>query len=140
MATPSKLDQFLKTARPENIQCLFPNSKALLVSGQYIDRTMRKQKNAMCVAANGRNSFVIAGALQAAQRANSVLIVEIARSEGGTNAYCPVNFWNIAKITDGLCNQMGITIPVAIHADHFTIKKETDIDVARDGRGGEYGC
>ena len=124
-------DNALKTARPDTIKRLFPNSRALLVSGQYIDRAMIAHQKAMCIAVNGRNSFVIAGALRAAQKANSVLIVEIARSEGGTSAYCPVNYWNIARITDAFCNQMGITIPVAIHADHFGIKKEADIDIAK---------
>ena len=39
--------------------------------------------NAMAIAANGRNAFVIQGALRAAQRANAALIIEIAKSEGG---------------------------------------------------------
>ena len=127
----SSFEKALQSARPDTIKTLFPNSKALLVSGQYIDRAMLVRQNAMCIAVNGRNSFIIAGALRAAQRANSTFIVEIARSEGGTNAYCPVNYWNIARITDAFCNQLGITVPVAIHADHFGIKKESDIDMAR---------
>jgi hypothetical protein len=34
------------------------------------------------MAANGRNYFVIRGALKAAQRAKAALIIEIAKSEG----------------------------------------------------------
>jgi fructose-bisphosphate aldolase, class II len=59
------------------------------------------------------------------------LIIEIAKSEGGTNAYCAVNLWNMARIVDALCNEMNITIPVAIHADHYGIKNEKDIATAK---------
>lgn len=85
----------------------------------------------MAMAANGRNSFIIQGALMAAQRANSAIILEIARSEGGANAYCAVNYWNLARLVDQICNEHGITIPVAIHADHYGLKKEEDIAPAK---------
>ena len=121
----------LDLGRPPTIKKLFPNSKALLVSGKYIDRAMLIKGNCMTIAANGRNSFVIRGALAAAQRANAAIIIEIARSEGGTNAYCSVNLWNIARQTDAFMNELGITIPVAIHADHFGIKTTDDIEPAK---------
>jgi fructose/tagatose bisphosphate aldolase len=127
----SDFDRALKIGRPPNIQELFPHSRALLVSGKFIDRAMLAKGNATAMAANGRSQFVIQGALQAAQRANAALIIEIARSEGGANAYCAVNYWNIARQVDALCNQLGITVPVAIHADHYGIKKEADIEVAK---------
>ena len=69
--------------------------------------------------------------LQAAQRANAAVIIEIAKSEGGQKAYCAVNYWNMASIVDALCNELGITVPVAVHADHYGIKNETDIEKAR---------
>ncbi|MFH2058806.1 MAG: class II fructose-bisphosphate aldolase [Pseudomonadota bacterium] len=121
----------LDLGRPPNVKKLFPNSKALLVSGKYIDLAMLKKGNCMTIAANGRSSFVIRGALLAAQRAKAAIIIEIARSEGGTKAYCAVNLWNIARQTDAFMNEMGITIPVAIHADHFGIKKPEDIEPAK---------
>ncbi|BBO80616.1 ketose-bisphosphate aldolase [Desulfosarcina ovata subsp. sediminis] len=121
----------VRVGRPPNIQKLFPHSQALLVSGKFIDLAMIKKKNALCIAANGRNSFVIRGALKAAQRANAALIIEIARSEGGADAYCAVNYWNLARIVDAACNEMGITIPVALHADHYGIKSENDIPDAK---------
>lgn len=114
----------LNVGRPPNIVQLFPNSKALIVSGKYIDQAMLAKGRAISMAANGRNIFVIRGALAAAQRANSVIIIEIAKSEG---TYCAVNFWNIARQVDALCNEMAITIPVAIHADHYGIKSQADI-------------
>ncbi len=127
----SELVKALSVGRPPNIQKRFPNSKALLVSGKFIDLGMIKKKNAICMAANGRNTFVIRGALRAAQRANSALIIEIARSEGGADAYCAVNYWNMARIVDATCNELGITVPVALHADHYGIKSKDDIPDAK---------
>jgi fructose/tagatose bisphosphate aldolase len=69
--------------------------------------------------------------LQAAQRSNAAIIIEIARSEGGAKAYCATNYWNIARQVDALCNELGITIPVAIHADHYGIKSPGDIPFAQ---------
>ena len=111
-------EEALKIGRPPNVVKLFPNSKALIVSGKFVDRAMLTKGKAIAVAANGRSNFVIRGALQAAQRANAAIIIEIARSEGGASAYCAVNYWNIARQVDAICNELGITIPVAIHADH----------------------
>ena len=124
-------EKALQIGRPPNIAQLFPHSRALIVSGKFIDRAMLAKGGAIAMAANGRNSFVIRGALLAAQRANAALIVEIARSEGGAEAYCAVNFWNIARQVDAFCNEMGITIPVAIHADHYGIKKVEDVEPAK---------
>jgi fructose/tagatose bisphosphate aldolase len=123
-------EKALEIGRPPNIRSLFPNSRALIVSGKVIDRAMLAKGGAMTIAANGRNHLIIRGALQAAQRAHSAIIIEIARSEGGANAYCPVNYWNIARQVDALCNELGITVPVAIHADHYGIKKPEDVPVA----------
>ncbi len=124
-------EKAVKIGRPPNVTRLFPNSRALLVSGKYIDRAMLEKGHAIAMAANGRNHFVIRGALLAAQRANAAIIIEIARSEGGASAYCAVNYWNIARQVDAVCNELGITIPVAIHADHYGIKKEADIAPAK---------
>ncbi len=118
----------LEVGRPPNIKKLFPNSKALIVSGKVIDRAMLKKGKAMTIAANGRSSLVIRGALAAAQKANAAIIVEIAKSEG---TYCPVNFWNIARHVDAMANEMGITVPVAIHADHYGLKNEKDLEKAQ---------
>ena len=121
----------LEIGRPPNIKRLFPNSKALIVSGKVVDQAMIAKGRAIAMAANGRNQFVIIGALRAAQRANTPVMIEIAKSEGGTKAYCAVNFWNMAMLVDTICNEIGITIPVAIHADHYGIKNEKDLAVAK---------
>lgn len=131
MSTSIDFNRLLEIGRPPNIKHLFPHSHALIVSGRVIDRALTAKGRAMTIAANGRSHLVIRGALLAAQRANAAIIVEIARSEGGANAYCAVNYWNIARQVDALCNELGITVPVAIHADHYGIKKEEDIAFAR---------
>lgn len=124
-------EKALTIGRPPNIVRLFPNSRALLVSGKVIDRAMLGKGKAMTIAANARNHFIIRGVLMAAQRANAAIIIEIAKSEGGRNAYCAVNYWNMARQVDGVCNELGITVPVAIHADHYGIKNQKDLDQAK---------
>ena len=61
-------DNALQIGRPPTIVKLFPNSKAMLVSGKFIDQAMLAKGKAIAMAANGRNSFVIRGALRAAHR------------------------------------------------------------------------
>ncbi len=128
MGFSADFDKALQIGRPPNIQRLFPNSRALIVSGKVIDRAMLKKGRAMTMAANGRNSVVIRAALKAAQRANAAIIIEIAKSESG---YCLVNMWNLAQYVDTFCNELGITIPVAVHADHFGLKKPLEVDAAK---------
>ncbi len=124
----SAFQRVLEIGRPPTIKQLFPHSHALIVSGKVIDRAMMEKGKAISIAANGRSYFVLRGALQAAQRANSAIIIEIAKSE---STYCAVNFWNMARQVDAVCNELGITVPVAVHADHYGIKKPEDIASAR---------
>lgn len=121
----------LEIGRPPNVVKLFPNSRALIVSGKVIDRAMIAKGNAIAIAASVRNSFVAYGSLRAAQRANAAIIIEIAKSEGGADAYCDVSLWNMARLVDGICNELGLTIPVAIHGDHYGIKGAKDVQTAR---------
>src|SRR5512137_1106086 len=106
-------EKALQVGRPPNVRKLFPNSRALIVSGKAIDRAMIAKGHAMTIAANARNVFIARGVLRAAQRANAAVILEIAKSEGGASSYCAVTSWGIARETDALCNELGITVPVA---------------------------
>ncbi|MFH1351927.1 MAG: class II fructose-bisphosphate aldolase [Pseudomonadota bacterium] len=126
-----EFEKVLEIGRPPNITHLFPHSRALIVSGKVVDRALIAKGKAMTIAANGRNHFVIRGGLMAAQRANAAIIIEIAKSEGGAKAYCAVNYWNMARQVDALCNEMGIMVPVAIHADHYGIKGGKDVEAAK---------
>jgi fructose-bisphosphate aldolase class II len=116
----------LEIGRPPNVAALFPNSRALIVSGKVIDRAALAKGNSIAIAASVRNSFVVRGALRAAQKANAAILIEIAKSEGGANAYCDVSLWNMARLVDSMCNEMNITVPIAIHADHYGIKSPAD--------------
>lgn len=131
MSYAADFEKALAVGRPPNIVKLFPNSKALIVSGKVIDRALSQKGQAMTIAANGRNHLVIRGALRAAQKANAAIIIEIAKSEGGAGAYCAVNYWNMARQVDAVMNELGVTVPVAVHADHYGIKGEKDIAQAR---------
>lgn len=128
MGKDAEFAKLIQIGRPPNITQRFPHSQALIVSGKVVDQALVKKGKAMTIAANGRNSFIIRGALMAAQRADATLLIEIARSEAN---YCPTNFYNLALQVDSICNEMGITIPVAIHADHYGIKSEADIAFAK---------
>jgi fructose-bisphosphate aldolase class II len=128
MGAKADFEKLVRIGRPPNIAKRFPHSRALIVSGKVIDQALVAKGKAMAIAANGRNSFVIRGALVAAQRADAALIIEIARSESN---YCPTNFYNIALHVDCICNELGITVPVAIHADHYGIKSAADIPFAK---------
>ncbi len=131
MAYTADFEKALQVGRPPNIKELFPNSKALIVSGKVVERAMLAKGHAIVMACNGRSSLVIRGALLAAQRANAPVIIEIAKSEGGQKSYCAVNYWNMARIVDALCNELNITVPVAIHADHYGIKNDKDLAAAK---------
>ena len=124
-------ERALELGRPPNIKKLFPNSKALIVSGKVIDRALIKKGKAMTIAANARNHVIIRGVLMAAQRANACIIVEIAKSEGGAEGYCAVNYWNLARQVDAVMNELGITVPVAIHADHYKVRNKKEIEIAK---------
>ncbi len=128
MSGSAEYEKVLAIGRPPSVVKLFPHSKALLVSGKVVDQALLHKGKAMTIAANGRSHLVIRGALLAAQRADAAIIIEIARSE---STYCAVNFFNIARQVDALCNELGITVPVAIHADHYGIKSEADLPYAR---------
>ncbi len=131
MVSEADFNKALEVGRPPNIKRLFPHSKALIVSGKVVDRAMRARGKAIAMAANARNQLIIRGVLLAAQRANAPVIIEIAKSEGGTKAYCAVNFWNLATLVDQICNELRITVPVAIHADHYGIRNEKDLTTAK---------
>lgn len=131
MVNRRDFEKALRVGRPPNILDLFPRSRALIVSGKYIDRAMLRKGKSISIAANARNSLIIRGALRAAQRANAAIIIEIAKSEGGINGYCAVNYWNLARQVDAVCNELGITVPVAVHADHYKISSPEDVVAAK---------
>jgi len=128
MGMNADFDKLIQIGRPPNIAKRFPHSQAWLVSGKVIDLALVAKGKAMTVAANGRNSFIIRGTLMAAQCADATLLIKIAHSESN---YCPANMYNIVLYVDSVCNELDITIPVAVHADRYGIKGDADIEFAK---------
>ncbi|MDD5456795.1 MAG: class II fructose-bisphosphate aldolase [Candidatus Margulisbacteria bacterium] len=127
----ARYNKALEIGRPENIKKLFPNSNALIVSGKTMNEIIKAKGDTTLIAANGRNEAVLRGSLLAAQAAGSAVIIEIAKSEGGIeSSYCPYNYLDLAKKVDQLANELNIRVPIAIHADHYGIKSQADIDKA----------
>ena len=59
MSYIADFEKAVEIGRPPNIRTLFPNSRALLVSGKVIDRALLAKGGAMTIAANGRNQLII---------------------------------------------------------------------------------
>src|SRR3989304_4529685 len=93
--------------------------------------TLLGQKGRQCLLSRVLPSIPRTIASPKAGKTNAPVIIEIAKAEGGQKAYCAVNYWNMARIVDALCNEMGITVPVAIHADHYGIKNDKDLAGAK---------
>lgn len=113
--------------RPPNVARLFPGSAAPIVSGKVIDRALRAGRargGAMTIAANGRSRAVIRGVLRAAQRANAAVIVELSESE---SRFCAVTCATLAEHVVAACDELGVTVPVAVHADHFGVRSAADV-------------
>ena len=83
MGYAADFEKALQVGRPPTICGLFPNSKALIVSGKVIDRAMLAKGKAVTMAVNGRNYFVIRGALAAAQHAVAHGLVQSGRHPVG---------------------------------------------------------
>jgi len=89
---------------------------------------------AVAMAANGRNQICHPGALRAAQRANAPVIIEIAKSEGGRKGLLCSELLEYRDV--GRCRLQRTrqsTIPVAIHADHYGIRNEKELEAAQGG-------
>ena len=128
---PNGFNKALEIGRPPNIVKLFPNSKALIVSGKVIDRAMIAKGKAMTIAANGRNHFVIRGTSSGRPKGQCGDHHRDRQVRGRSEFLLRRDVVEHCKRTDALCNELGITVPVAIHADHYGIKSEKDLKAAK---------
>ncbi len=112
----------LEIGRPPTITRLFPNSRALIVSGKVIDRAMLAKGQCMTIAANARNIFVIRGTRPPPRGPTPRSSSRLPSPRGG-RAYCAVNYWNMATYVDAVCNELEITVPVAIHVPTITASR-----------------
>jgi len=96
-----------------------------------------KRQGRLTIAANGRNHFVIRGTLQAAQRANAAVIIEIRQVRGRSK------FPTVAVTSWSICERkpMRFLQRASNHraggpsmGDHYGIKSEKDLKTAMVGK------
>ena len=109
--------------RPEHIrQKLGAKSKVCLLNSRHIFRVLRDEK-VIVMACNARIKHVIPGIMRAAEELDSVVALELAKTEGGTDGgytgQTPqVYFETIVEYAEN----MNFTKPFFIHGDHTTVK------------------
>jgi fructose/tagatose bisphosphate aldolase len=112
--------------RPLNVRTAFPDSRCALVGGRDICSTAR-ELGAIVMAANIRNPLSAAGILRAAGRADSFVMLELAKSEG---RYTGVTYGNLPQTAVGISSWLGDGVVFALHMDHYAVKSEADRDEA----------
>ncbi len=125
MNTGLDYDRFL-AARPLNVQLALPGSRCALVSSRDIAAVAR-EREAIVMAANIRSPLSAIGILRAARKADSFVILELAKSEA---RYCAVNFSNLPQMAMLYSSELGDGVVYALHMDHFAVKSAADRDDA----------
>lgn len=118
----SVYQQFLKL-RPLNVQSALPGSRCALVSGRDIAR-VAEEHHAIVMACNIRNPLSALGILKAARKADSFVLLELAKSEAG---YTGVNFINLPELAMHYSSLLGDGVVYSLHMDHFAIKSPADL-------------
>ena len=85
------------------------------------------ESGAIVMAANVRNPLTALGILRAAGRADSFVLLELAKSE---STYTGVSFLNLPWYASHYSATLGDGIVFALHMDHYTIKSRGDVDEA----------
>jgi fructose-bisphosphate aldolase class II len=116
-------DNKILNLRPEHIrQKLGQNSKVCLLNSHDIFRVLRDEK-VIVMACNARIKHVIPGIMRAAEELDSVVALELAKTEGavdgGYTAQTPQVFF---ETIIGYAEAIGFTKPFFIHGDHTTVK------------------
>ena len=94
----------LSKYRPENVQKLFPNSKAPLVNVNVLYKPALKAHD-MVIAANIRCRLPLEGIIRASMATQAPVIYEIAKSELGYTEFDPMGFAEfIVSENDRLAN------------------------------------
>lgn len=118
----SLYDRFLEL-RPLNVQRALPGSRCALVSGRDIALVAEENK-AIVMACNIRNPLSALGLLRAAKKADSFVLLELAKSEAG---YTGVNYGNLPGIAMHYSSLQGDGVVYCLHMDHFAIKSPDDL-------------
>lgn len=109
--------------RPLNVQALYGEEPVGLVSGRDIAEAAKKS-GAIVLAANVRNPLTIKGLLRAAKKMNSVVLLELAKSE---STYCGCNFDNVPDYALRYSAELGHGVFFGLHVDHYGIKSKEDL-------------
>lgn len=119
----SSLYQRFLDLRPLNVLSALPGSRCALVSGRDIAR-VADENNAIVMACNIRNPLSALGILTAAKKADSFVLLELAKSEA---TYTGVNFTNLPSLAMHYSSQLGDSVVYSLHMDHFAIKSNEDL-------------
>lgn len=125
MVDSSTYDRMLGL-RPLNVRAALPDSRCALVSGRDICSVARA-RNAIVMAANIRNPLSALGILRAARRADSFVMLELAKSEG---KYTGVTYQNLPQTAQAYSSDLGDGVVYALHMDHYAVKSRADRDDA----------
>lgn len=118
----SLYNKFLEL-RPLNVLRALPGSRCALVSGRDIAKVAEDHK-AIVMACNIRNPLSAQGILTAAKKADSFVLLELAKSEAG---YTGVNFKNLPHLAMNYSSLLGDSVVFSLHMDHFAIKSNSDL-------------
>ncbi len=109
--------------RPLNVINALPGSRCALVSGRDIAR-VAEENHAIVMACNIRNPLSALGILTAAEKADSFVLLELAKSEA---TYTGVNFVNLPSLAMHYSSLLGDHVVYSLHMDHFAIKSPEDL-------------
>lgn len=112
--------------RPLNVQRALPGSRCALVSGRDIAR-VAEEHHAIVMACNIRNPLSALGILKAAKKADSFVLLELAKSEAG---YTGVTYENLPELAMHYSSLLGDSVVYSLHMDHFAIKSAADLSGA----------
>ncbi len=119
----TSLYQRFLNLRPLNVIKALPGSRCALVSGRDIAR-VAEANNAIVMACNIRNPLSALGILTAAKKADSFVLLELAKSEA---TYTGVNFTNLPSSAMNYSSLLGDHVVYSLHMDHFAIKSPEDL-------------
>jgi len=122
---PERYDQLLEL-RPVNVRKALPGSRCAMVSVRDI-AAEAVESGAIVMAANIRSPLTALGILRAAKKADSFVLLELAKSE---STYTGVTFWNLPWYASHFSSFLGDGIVFALHMDHYAIKSLSDADEA----------
>jgi len=125
MSSSNEYDRFLQL-RPLNVRNALPGSRCALVSVRDI-AAVAIENQAIVMAANIRNPLSAFGIMRAAKKADSFVILELAKSEAG---YTGVTFENLPWYAMQFSSLIGDGVVYALHMDHYAIKSGADRDMA----------